>query len=141
MAAKKQTKKKEESTSAVDKLKSFFGSVIENVKEGASIVTEKIKDNSAKAYVAGAELVEEANDKIHVYTDKITLQSNLKKLEARQVEISNEFGAITLEHYAEIGTLHKAFLSKKAIEDLVNEYKFNQKDIISITKKIKKLNN
>ena len=141
MAAKKSTKKNNDSTSTVDKLKSFFESVTENVKEGASIVSEKIKDNSAKAYVASAELVEEANEKIHVYTDKISLQSELKKLETRQIEISNEFGALTLEHYVEIGTLHKAFLSKKAIEDLVNEYKFNNKDIISITKKIKKLNN
>ena len=136
MAAKKSTKKNNDSTSTVDKLKSFFESVTENVKEGASIVSEKIKDNSAKAYVASA-----ANEKIHVYTDKISLQSELKKLETRQIEISNEFGALTLEHYVEIGTLHKAFLSKKAIEDLVNEYKFNNKDIISITKKIKKLNN
>ncbi|WP_339888320.1 hypothetical protein [uncultured Flavobacterium sp.] len=138
MAAKKDTSKK--STSTLDTLKNFFENVTENVKEGATLVTEKIKDNSAKVYVASAELVEEANEKIHQYSDKVSLQKEQKRIEARQTEIVSEFGAITLSHYIKSGNLHKAFLTNKSVEDVVNEYKSNEKVLIAIEKKIKKLN-
>lgn len=138
MGAKKQNNDKSQST--IDSLKNFFGNVAENVKEGATLVTESIKDNSAKAYVAGSELVEEANEKIHQYSDKISLQKEQKNIETRQTEIVSEFGAITLEHYIKSGNLHKAFLTNKSVEDMVNEYKSNEKILVAIAKKIKKLN-
>ena len=138
MGAKKQNNDKSQST--IDSLKNFFGNVAENVKEGATLVTESIKDNSAKAYVAGSELVEEANEKIHQYSDKISLQKEQKNIETRQTEIVSEFGAITITHYIESGNLHKAFLTNKSVEDMVNEYKSNEKILVAIAKKIKKLN-
>lgn len=138
MAAKKDTTKNTESKSTIDSLKDFFGSVTENVKEGVELVTEKIKDNSAKVYVAGTEIVEEANDRIHQYSDKISLEKELKRLESRQSKLINEFGAITLPHYVKNETLHKAFLTTKIVEDVVNEFKSNTKDINAVVKKLKK---
>lgn len=140
MATKKNTSKEVTKTSPLKSIKSFFETVSENVIEGASIVTEKIKDNSAKAYVAGSELVEETNEKIHKYTDKISLEKEQKRLENRQEKISNEFGKITLAHYLKNDSLHKAFLNQKGIESLVTAYKANEKELVAIDKKLKKIN-
>ncbi len=140
MATKKNTPT-EDKVSNLDKMKNFFGTVTENVIEGATIVTEAIKDNSAKAYVASAEIVEDANDKIHTYSDKILLQKEIKNMESRQVQLMNEFGAITIEHYVNSDSLHKAFLTTKAVSTIVEEYKENKSKIVLIEKKLKKISN
>lgn len=139
MATKKNTAKQEVKASPLASIKNFFETVSENVIEGATLVTEKIKDNSAKAYVAGSELVEEANEKIHNYTDKISLEKEQKRIEGRQVSISNEFGKLTLAHYLKNDSLHKAFLNQKGIESLVEEHKANQKELNAIAKKLKNI--
>jgi hypothetical protein len=139
MANKKTSDKK--STSAFDSLKNFIGTVTENVIEGTAVVTEKIKDSSAKAYVASAELAEEASQRIHLYTDKVSLQKEEKSIQERQKEIIFEFGEKTLIHYIKTDTLHKPFLNTTEVGALVEEFKANQKNLISIEKKIKKLNN
>ena len=138
MATKKITNKK--SVSKIDSIKKFFGSVTENVIEGATLVTETIKDNSAKAYVASTELVEEANQRIHLYTDKISLEKEEKNIIKRQKEIFGEFGEKSLSHYVKNESLHKAFLNTKSISELVDEFKGNQKNLNSISKKLKQLN-
>lgn len=140
MATKKNTPT-ENKVSNLDKMKNFFGTVTENVIEGATIVTEAIKDNSAKAYVASAEIVEDANDKIHTYSDKILLQKEIKNIESRQVQLMNEFGAITIEHYVNSDSLHKAFLTTKVVNTIVEEYKENKSKIVLIEKKLKKISN
>lgn len=139
MANKKKTPKQVEKTSALSTIKNFFETVSENVLEGATLVTEKIKDNSAKAYVAGSELVEEANERIHKYTDKISLEKEQKRLESQQLMLSNKFGALTLAHYLKNDSLRKTFLGQKSIDSIVEEYKANQQDLIAIEKKLKKL--
>lgn len=128
-----------DSDSNFDKLKSFIDQVTENVIEGASLVTEKIIDTSGKVYEVGVELVEEANDRFHQFTDKKALQAEQRKLKDRQKEIIVQFGAITLDHYLVNESLHKAFLTKKAISSLVDEFKSNSKDLKSLEKKISKL--
>jgi hypothetical protein len=55
------------------------------------VVTEK-KKTQVKAYVASAEIVEEANQRIHSYTDKMSLQKEEKNIEERQQEIIFNFG-------------------------------------------------
>jgi hypothetical protein len=134
------TKKSNKEISSLDKLKNLFGTVKENVIEGATVVTDKIKEKSAEVYVAGSELVEDANDRIHMFTDKVSLQREQKTIESRQKEIHAKFGKIALTHYAKNDSLHKAFLTTKTVDDLVNEFKTNVKDLNSITKKLKKIN-
>lgn len=133
-----ETKKKQD-ISGMQKLKSFFNSVAENVKEGAEVVTEKIKDNSAKVYVAGSELIEETNERIHKYSDKVSIEKEIKNIKAKQELIVKQFGAVTLKHYITNGSLHKAFLTNETIEKLVEEYKINTKDLKSLERKLKSL--
>lgn len=139
MANKKTSDKK--SISAFDSLKNFIGNVTDNVIEGTAVVTDKIKDSSAKAYVASAELAEEASQRIHLYTDKVSLQKEEKSIQERQKEITFEFGEKSLAHYIKTDTLHKPFLNTTEVASLVEEFKANQKNIVSIEKKLKKLNN
>ncbi|NJM80112.1 MAG: hypothetical protein HC854_11795 [Flavobacterium sp.] len=103
------------------------------------MVTEKIKDNTAKAYVAGSELIEETNEKIHKYSDKISIKKEIKTLNSKQENITKQFGTITLQHYITTGTLHKAFLTTTKIETLVEEHKTNAKNIKVLEKKLKTL--
>lgn len=138
MANKKTSDKK--STSAFDSIKNFIENVTENVIEGTAVVTDKIKDSSAKAYVASAELAEEANQRIHLYTDKVSLQKEEKIIIERQKEITLDFGEKSLAHYVKTDTLHKPFLTGNEIASLVEEYKGNVKNLFSIEKKLKKLN-
>lgn len=128
--------------------KKFIDDVSENVKEGASFLGhkvaeagEKVAETGAKAYVASSEFVSETSDKIHDFTEKQSLQKEESKLGKRQVELTNSFGAITLEHYLKNGSLHKPFLTSKAVEEIVEEYKSNEKEIKSIKRKIKQLEN
>jgi hypothetical protein len=139
MANKKNSEKK--STSAFDSIKNFLGNVTDNVIEGTAVVTEKIKDSSAKAYVASTEIVEEANQRIHSYTDKISLQKEEKNIEERQQEIIFAFGEKTLKQYIKTDTVHKPFLTSTEMTILVDEFKGNEKNLLSIAKKLKKLNN
>lgn len=144
MANKKTSDKKtsdKKSISALDSIKNFIGNVTDNVIEGTAVVTEKLKDSSAKAYVASSEIVEEANQRIHLYTDKISLQKEEKIITERQQEIIMSFGTKSLSHYVKTDTLHKPFLTGNEIAPLVEEYKGNIKNLISIEKKLKKLNN
>lgn len=140
MAAKKEIKKEK------GFFKKLFENVTENVKEGASLVGEKVgevgeivAESTAKAYVAGSELVAETSDKIHDYTEKQTLQKEENKLKERISELKFEFGQLTLAHYLKNDSLHKAFLTTKPVENIVNEYKKNEKRLKAISKAIKKL--
>ncbi|WP_366186833.1 hypothetical protein [Flavobacterium ovatum] len=139
MANKKTSDKK--STSTFDSIKNFIDNVTENVIEGTAVVTEKIKDSSAKAYVASAELAEEANQRIHLYTDKVSLQKEEKSILERQKAVIFEFGEKSLTHYIKTDTLHKPFLNTSEVSTLIEEYRGNLKNLISIEKKLKKLNN
>ncbi len=150
-ATKKATTKKVSKVETKEKSKkSFFKSLIENVTgkiedvsenvaEGASFVSEKVKETTAKAYVAGAEFVEETNEKIHQFTDKQSLLKEKKRLEEEQAELTSNFGEITLMHYLKNDSLHKTFLNTKAVNDLVLEYKASDKQLISVKKALKKL--
>ena len=136
----KKAAKIEKEVSKLDSIKSFFSSVTENVVDGAAVVTESIKNNKKKMYVAGTEIVEDANDKIHQYSDKVLFQNEKKKMEARQKEIEYEFGSLTLAHYLANESLHKSYLTTKAVDTLVQEFSENGKAIVALDKKIKKLN-
>lgn len=126
-----------------DKEKSFvkklMKDVTENVKEGAAFVGGKIAKTSAKAYVAGSELVTETSDKIHDFTEKNTLQNEEKKIFARQDELKSKFGELTLAHYLKNDSLHKSFLTTTTVNSIVDEYKANEKRIKEIINEIKKL--
>lgn len=122
-----------------NKGRGFFKQLIDNVSEGANLVTEKVKETTAKAYVSGSELVEDTSEKIHDYTEKQTLVKEKHKLEDQQEELTHSFGALTLENYLSEGHLHKTFLNKKEVNDIVETYKNNAKRIQSINKEIKKL--
>jgi hypothetical protein len=122
-----------------NKGKGFFKQFIDNVSEGANLVTEKVKETTAKAYVSGSELVEDTSEKIHDYTEKQTLLKEKHKLEDLQKELTNSFGVLTLENYLAEGHLHKKFLTKKEVNEIVETYKSNAKRILSINKEIKKL--
>jgi uncharacterized membrane protein YgaE (UPF0421/DUF939 family) len=139
MATKKNTTQKKEGN-PLDTIRNFFETVTENVIDGATIVSEKIKDNSAKAYVASTELVEDINEKIHLYTDKVSLQKEQTKIQDRQAVLTNAFGALSLQHYLKNDSLHKSFLTTKAVSTLVDEFKANEKNLNTIEKKLNKLN-
>lgn len=126
--------------STLDSLKSFFSSVSDNVAESASVVAESIKTNTEKAYVAGSEMVEDANEKIHQYTSKVECQNEKKKLKTRQKEIQAEFGRLTLSHYIANESLHISYLTTTAINKLVIEFIANSKYELELDKKIEKLN-
>lgn len=115
--------------------------VTENVAEGASFVTEKVKETTAKAYVASTELVEEANEKIHQFTDKQSLNKEKNRIEDIQAELTLKFGEITLQHYLKNDSMHRAFLNTKPITNLVLEFKANEKQLIKLEKELKKLDN
>lgn len=140
MAKKKQTTTNKKTVSKLDTIKSFFGNVTDNVIEGATLVTEKIKDNSAKVYVVGSELVEEANQRIHDYSDKVSLQKEESKIQERQHELTLLFGEKTLNQYLTKDSVQKAFLTTKSMQELVEEFKGNKKNLVAIEKKLKKLN-
>ena len=120
-------------------LKKLIDNVTENVIEGATFVGEKVAETSAKAFVASSELVSETSEKIHEYTEKQTLQKEEKKIRNRQKEIISEFGEQTLKHYLMNDSLHKSFLTTKAISTLVEEYKTNESKSEVLTEEIKKL--
>lgn len=150
-ATKKTTTKKVTKVAAKEKSKKgFFKTLIENVTgkiedvsenvaEGATFVSEKVKETTAKAYVAGAEFVEETNEKIHQFTDKQSLLKEKKRLEEEQDELTSKFGEITLMHYLKNDSLHKTFLNTIAVNNLVLEYKTTEKQLISVNKALKKL--
>lgn len=123
--------------------KGFFKKLIDdvssNVKEGASFIGEKVAETSAKAYVAGSELVSETSEKIHEFTEKQTLHKEEDKIEKRQAKIKHEFGIIAFDHYVENGTLHKPFLTSAPIQSLVDEYTANSTRLAEITKELKTL--
>jgi hypothetical protein len=140
MASTKQTSKNKTQNSKIDSIKSFIEDVTENVIEGATVVTETIKDTSTKAFVASSEFVEEASQRINNYTDKVSLHKEEKSILDRQNEIIHSFGEKTLNHYLKNDSVHKNFLTTKNVTELVNEYKGNLKNLTSIEKKLKKLN-
>ena len=121
--------------------KSLFDNVAENVVEGASYVSGKVKETTAKAYVASAELVEEANEKIHQFTDKQSLNKEKHRIEDEQTKLVASFGALTLQQYLKTESLRKSFMDKKAVSDIVEAYKANQKHLASIEMAIHKLEN
>ena len=132
---------KEEKSKKKGLFSRLVGSVAENVKEGASFVGEKVAETSAKAYEAGTELVHETSDKIHDFTEKQSLQKEEDKIEDRQKTLKYAFGELTLTHYLEADSLHKAFLSTKPVEEIVSEYKANQKRMRAIRKEMKEIEN
>lgn len=136
---KKDSKNKDLDT--LHKVKSFFKGLTENVKEGAETVAETIKDKSAQAYVAGSEIIEEANEKIHNYTDKVALEKEIKKLEKEKETQVTVFGELTLNHYLKNDNLHKTFLSTEKVEGTKNKYLEIEKNLKSLNKQLKKLKN
>jgi hypothetical protein len=60
---------------------------------------------------------------------------------SRQEELKFAFGELALAHYLANDSLHKAFLTTKAISTLVEEFKANEKAIGIIQSEIKKLEN
>ena len=98
-----------------------------------------MKETTAKAYVAGTELVEDANEKIHQFTDKQSLNKEKHKLEEAQEELKHSFGALTLENYLKNDNLNKSFLTTKKVQDVVKAYKENSVQLIKIKKAIKNL--
>lgn len=123
----------------LNKVKSFFKVFTENVKEGAETVAETIKDKSAQAYVASTELIEETNEKIHNYTDKISLEKDIKRLEKEKDYYVLMFGSLTLKHYLKNGNLHKAFLSTEIIEETKNKYLEIERSLKTLKSQLKKL--
>ncbi len=123
--------------SLLDNVTEKFDHVTENVVEGASFVTEKVKETTAKAYVAGTELVEDANEKIHQFTDKQSLNKEKHKLEEAQEELKHNFGSLALENYLKNDNLNKAFLTTKKVNDVVEAYKENSSQLLKIKKAIK----
>lgn len=120
-------------------IKKLFNDVTENVREGASFVGKKVAETSAKAFVSSSELVAETSDKIHEFSEKQALQKSEKKIMERQEELKFIFGELTLEHYLANDSLHKPFLTSKAVSNVVEEYKENEKRVNDIIKAIGKL--
>lgn len=144
--------KNTEKESTAKPKKSFFknllDNVTENVMEGASYVGEKVAvaggkvaETSAKAYVAGSELVSETSDKIHDYTEKQTLLKEEAKLQKRQIQLKHNFGVISFDHYLENGTLHKPFLTSSNIVEIVEEFEANKNRLLAILKELEELEN
>lgn len=119
-------------------IKKLIDNVAENVKEGATYVGGKVAETSAKAFVASSDLVSDTSEKIHDFTEKQALQKDEKKILAIQENLKLKFGELTLAHYLENDSLHKSFLTTKGINDLVEEFKANEKRIKEIGKEIKK---
>lgn len=117
----------------------FFKKIFENVTEGASVVGEKVAETSAKAYVAGSELVSETSDKIHEFTEKQTLYKEEKNILENQEELRHKFGKLTLDHYLKNDSLHKTFLTTKSVTKIVESFKANEKRIKAIQKQLKTL--
>ncbi len=121
--------------------KKLISDVTDNVKEGATFLGEQIAEKTAKAYVASSELVSETSEKIHEFTEKQAFQKNEKKILNRQEEIKYEFGVLTLAYYLTNDSLHKSFLTTKAVNNLVEEFKANEKEVEIMQSEIKKLEN
>lgn len=113
--------------------KKFIDDVTTNVKEGAAFVGDKVAETSAKAYVAGSELVSETSDKIHDFTEKQTLHKEEEKIAARQIKIKQEFGVMAFDQYLETKALEETFLNTDAVQNLWNEFKKNEVRLGEIT--------
>ena len=122
-------------------IKKLINNVAENLKEGATYVGGKVAQTSAKAYVASSELVTETSEKIHEFSEKNTLQKAEKKFLGRQKELKFAFGELTLTHYLTNDSLHKTFLLTKAVSQIVDEFKENEKRINEIAEELEKLEN
>lgn len=121
--------------------KKLLDNVTGNVKEGASFVSEKVAETSAKAYVASSELVSETSDKIHDFTEKQALHKEEHKLEAKQKELKHQFGVISFDHFLKNDSLHKPFLTSQPVSGIVEVFKANEKRMKAITKELKELEN
>lgn len=121
--------------------KNLIDNVADNVKEGASFVGEKVAEGSAKAFVAGSEIVTETSEKIHDFTEKQSLQKEQHRLEERQIELKHLFGVVAFDHYLEKETLHKPFLTSTPISEILTEFKANENRLKVIAKEIHKLKN
>lgn len=119
--------------------KGFLKNFLDNVAEGASVVGEKVVETSAKAYVAGTDLVSETSEKIHEFTEKQSLHKEEKNILDHQKELEFMFGKLTLKHYLKNESLHKSFLNTKAVNDIVEKFKANNNRIKAIIKELKKL--
>ncbi len=122
-------------------VKSLLFDVVDNIKEGAASVGKKTKEVVSEVYESGADIAKETNKKIHAFTEKQQLEKEQHKIEKRQKELTFLFGELCLAQYLETGSLYKAFLSKKAIENCVQEYKANTKKINILAKEIQKIDN
>ena len=129
-------------------LETFFKDSADNVKEitkniaeGASLVSEKVKETASKAFDAGSQVVEETTEKIQHYTETRSLNKELESVETRQDEIALTFGKTAITQYIKEDSLHKSFLTTKKVDDMVVEFKGNEKLIKKLKKEIKKLEN
>jgi hypothetical protein len=130
-------------TEEVKKKTGFLSKLIDNfagnVKEGAIFVGEKVAETSAKAYVAGTEIVHETSDKIHDFTEKQALHKEEHKIEERQTTLTHAFGQLCLAQYLESGSLPKSFLTTKPIDTVVAEYKANTERLLEIETELENL--
>lgn len=133
--------KKTSKENSPKKDKGIFNKIIDNITEGASVVGEKVKESTAKVYVAGSEIVSDTSDKIHQFTEKQNLQKEEKDFIKDQEELTYLFGKLTLEHYLKNDSLHKSFLTTKAVSEIVDSFKANEKKLKSIRKELKTLEN
>jgi len=113
----------------------------EKVAEGASFVGEKVAETSAKAYVAGSEIVSDTSEKIHDFTEKQTLHKEEDKIEKRQKELTAIFGELAMNFFIEKEALNKAFLTTEEVVKVTEEHKTNRERLTEITKELKKLEN
>ena len=96
-------------------------------------------ETSAKAYVAGTEIVHETSEKIHDFTEKQALHKEENKIEERQITLTHAFGQLCLAQYLESDSLPKSFLTKKNIETIVAEYKENSNRLVEIQEELNQL--
>ncbi|NBC58390.1 MAG: hypothetical protein GVY05_08935 [Bacteroidetes bacterium] len=119
----------------------FLKSVTENLSEGTNFISGKVKDLTAKAYVAGSEALDDTSEKIHDYTEKQSLLKEKGDLEQQQEEMTQDFGDIALKYYLKEGNLHKPFFNKDEVNKLIESFTNNAKRIKALEKQIKKIEN
>ena len=137
--AKAESTFKEEVKKKTGFLSKLIDNFAGNVKEGAIFVGEKVAETSAKAYVAGTEIVHETSDKIHDFTEKQALHKEEHKIEERQTTLTHAFGQLCLAQYLESGSLPKSFLTTKPIDTVVAEYKANTERLLEIETELENL--
>lgn len=124
-------------------LENLLEDVKENISEGTKIISEKssevldvVKEKSGEAYKAGSIAIGAVNEKVHDFTEKQKLQKEEKEAEEKRDVLIYNFGLVVLEEYLESGSVHKRFLTKSAVNDMVEEIKALDSRLFQIEKKL-----